>query len=213
MYKPPNNMAPVSPSVDTPDSDAPASGPLNDQHYQQLHNAKARRSKIDFAIKVASFNGWSIGIFAALSALFLPLSFSFQSLLITLGLGAVAYHEFKGRRLLRALDARGPRLLGYNQIGLGAVIVVYCLWTLMAELAGPGAYAQTLQEHPELSQVLGSTDGLVRFITVLVYGTIIALTVPYQALMAWYYFSRGKHLDIYVSQTPGWVTDLERAAA
>ena len=169
--------------------------------------------KIDRAIAVATFNGWSIGFFAALSALFLPLSFSLLGLLITLGLAAVAYHEFKGRRLLRALDVSGPRLLGFNQIGLGAVIVVYCLWNLVAELAGPGAYAQTIGEHPELAEVLGSTEGLYRLIVVLVYGAVIVLTIPYQALMAWYYFSRGKHMESYISQTPDWVTDLERAAA
>ncbi len=193
--------------------EGPPDGPLNQQHYAALRNAKTKRSKIDFAIGVATFNGWSVGIFAALSALFLPLSFSLLGVFITLGLGAVAYHEFKGRRLLRALDVSGPRLLGFNQIGLGAVIVVYCLWSLIAELAGPGAYAQTIQEHPELAEILGSTEGLYRLIVVLVYGSVIVLTIPYQALMAWYYFSRSKHLKTYISQTPGWVTDLERAAA
>ncbi len=200
-------------SVGPDSADGQPGGPLDQQHYDELRSAKTRRSKIDFAAGVATFNGWSLGIFAVLSALFLPLSFSLQGLLITAGLAVVAYHEFKGRRLLRLLDAQGPRLLGYNQIGLGVVIVGYSLWSLIAELAGPGAYAQTIEEHPELAQVLGSTDGLVRLITVLVYGTIIALTVPYQALMAWFYFSRAKHLHTYISQTPAWVSDLERAAA
>ncbi len=194
----------------TPDQ---PTGPLNQQHYDVMREAKTKRSKIDFAIGVASFNGWSIGIFAAISALFLPLSFTLQSLFITLGLGAVAYHEFKGRKLLRALDLRAPKLLGLNQIALGAVIVAYCAWSLIAELAGPGTYAQTIQEHPELADVLGETDGLVRLIVVLVYGSVIALTIPYQALMAWYYLSRTKHIQTYISQTPQWVTDLERAAA
>ena len=135
------------------------------------------------------------------------------SFLVLLGLGAVAYHEFKGRRMLRALDVRGPRLLGFNQIGFGVVIVGYCVWNLVVELAGPGAYAQTIEEHPELGEILGSTDGLYRMAVVLVYGTVIVLTIPYQALMAWYYFSRSKHLETYIRQTPGWVTDLERAAA
>lgn len=188
-------------------------GPLDEQHYEQLRNAKSRRVKIDRAIGVASFNGWSIGVFAALSALFLLLSFDLLGLLITLGLGAVAYHEFKGRRMLRALNVSGPRLLGFNQIGFGVVVVAYCAWTLIAELAGPGAYAQTIEEHPELAEILGSTEGLYRMVVVLVYGTAIALTIPYQALMAWYYFSRSKHMETYISQTPGWVTDLERAAA
>ncbi len=204
-----NSRSPLGDSEQT----AAGQGPLSAEHYEQLRSAKSRRRKIDRTIAVAGFNGWSIGIFAALSALFLPLSFSLLGLLITLGLGAVAYHEFKGRRLLRALDLTGPRLLGFNQIGFGALIVAYCVWTLIAEFAGPGAYAQTIEQNPELAQVLGPTEGLYRLVVVLVYGTVIALTIPYQAFMAWYYFSRGKHLETYISQTPAWVTDVERAAA
>lgn len=192
---------------------APANEPLNQQHYDAMREAKTKRKKIDFAIGVATFNGWSIGIFAALSALILPLSFNFQGLLITLGLGAVAYHEFKGRRLLHLLDTRAPKLLGYNQLALGAVIVGYCAWNLIAELAGPGSYAQTIQENPELAEVLGPMEDLMSMIIVLVYGSAILLTIPYQALIAWYYFSRAKHLKAYIDQTPQWVTDLQRAAA
>jgi hypothetical protein len=201
----------ISPGGDT--SNGQPSGPLNQQHYEALRNAKSKRVKIDRAIAVASFNGWSIGIFAALSALFLPFSFNLLGLLITLGLGAVAYHEFKGRQLLRTLDVNAPRLLGLNQIWLGVVIIGYCIWSLVAELAGPGAYAQTIEEHPELAEILGSTQGLYRMVVVMTYSTVIVLTIPYQALMAWYYFSRHKHLVAYIDQTPHWVTDLERAAA
>ncbi|MCH9003291.1 MAG: hypothetical protein IIC02_12015, partial [Planctomycetes bacterium] len=117
------------------------------------------------------------------------------------GLGLVAYYDFKGLRLLRALDERGPRVLGFNQIGFGLLIVAYCAWSLIVELTGPGAYAQTIEQNPELAQILGSTDGLLRFAVVLVYGTAIALTVPYQALMAWYYFSRGKHMTSTANMT------------
>jgi len=191
----------------------PASQPLSPQHYDAMREAKTRRTKIDFAIGVASFNGWSLGIFAVLSALLLPLSFSLQGLLIALGLGAVAYHEFKGRRLLHLLDTSAPRLLGYNQLALGALIVGYCAWSLIAELAGPGSYAQTIQENPELADVLGPLDGLMSTIVVMVYGGAILLTIPYQGLIAWYYFSRAKHLQAYIDQTPRWVTDLQRAAA
>jgi hypothetical protein len=205
-------QSPEPPGLINTSASAPAA-PLDERHYEALRDAKTRRKKIDRAIAVASFNGWSIGIFAALSALFLPLSLSLLGVLVTLGLGAVAYHEFKGRRMLRALDVRGPRLLGFNQIGFGVVIVGYCVWNLAVELGGPGAYAQTIQEHPELGEILGSTEGLYRMAVVLVYGTVIVLTIPYQALMAWYYFSRSKHLETYIRQTPGWVTDLERAAA
>lgn len=178
-----------------------------------MREAKSKRAKIDFAIGVATFNGWSVGIFAAISALILPLSFSVQGLLITAGLGAVAYHEFKGRRLLHRLDTWAPRLLGFNQIALGAVIVGYCAWNLINEMTGPGSYAQAIEQNPELADVLGSMENLMSVIVVAVYGSAILLTIPYQALIAWYYFSREKHLRAYIEQTPRWVTDLQRAAA
>ncbi len=199
------------PSQHTPTE--PTVEPLSRQHYDAMRDAKSKRAKIDFAIGVATFNGWSIGIFAVISALILPLSFSLQGLLVAAGLGAVAYHEFKGRRLLHLLDTRAPRLLGYNQLALGAVIVGYCAWSLIAELAGPGSYAQTIEQNPELADVLGSMEGLMSTIVVAVYVGAILLTIPYQGLIAWYYFSREKHLRAYIDQTPGWVTDLQRAAA
>ncbi|MEZ6190535.1 MAG: hypothetical protein R3C45_04510 [Phycisphaerales bacterium] len=192
--------------------DAPGA-PLSEQHYQALRDAKNGRKKIDLAIGVATFNGWSIGVFAALSALILPLSFSLSGLFVTIGLGVVAYNEFKGRAMLRLLDAKGARHLGYNQIALGGVIVVYCVWSLLAALFGPDAYAEVIAENPELGQVLGSTGELYRFIAAAVYGGAILLTVPYQALMAWYYFSRARHITNYVEQTPAWVTEFQRSAA
>ena len=61
--------------------------------------------------------------------------------------------------------------------------------------------------------MLGDPDELIRFATVIVYGSVIVLTIPYQALIAWFYFSRVKHVTQYVDQTPQWVTQMQRAAA
>lgn len=194
-----------------PDAVSPAE--LSDDHYRALREAKVRRKKIDFAIGVATFNGWSLGLFAGLSGLVLPLSFSLSGLFICLGLAVVSYHEFQGRALLRALDPRAARLLGYNQIGLGAVIVGYCLWSLAAVFVGPDPYAEVIAQNPELAQMLGDTGELYRMGAAIVYGMAILLTIPYQALMAWYYFSRARHVTQYVSQTPAWITRMQKAAA
>jgi len=185
--------------------------PLTDEHYQALRDAKVRRKKIDRAVSVASFNGWSTGVFAALSAPFAL--FSFSGFLVCLGLGVVAYHEFKGRAMLLAFDLRGPRVLGYNQIGFGALLVAYCLWSLYEALAGPNPYAQYIEADPAMANMLGGIGDLYTFGAVIVYGSVIVLTVPYQAFMAWYYFSRSKHLRDYLSQTPGWIAQAQRAVA
>jgi hypothetical protein len=178
-----------------------------------MSDAKARRKKIDLAIGVATFNGWSVGVFAGLSGLVLLFSFGVLGLILTVGLAAVAYQEFRGRAGLRQLDPGGARLLGWNQVALGALIVGYCAWNLATTLLGAGAYDDVIQRHPELAQVLGDTGALIRFVAAAVYGVAIALTIPYQALVAWFYFSRTGHIERYVQQTPAWVTQVQRAAA
>jgi len=207
---PGNNPDPTASGIASAPSNV-ASTPLTGEHYEALRDAKIRRKKIDRAVSVASFNGWSTGAFAALSAPFA--FFSFSSFLICLGLGAVAYHEFKGRAMLRTLDLRGPRVLGYNQIGFGALLVVYCLWNLYAAMTGPNPYAEYIQADPALGDMLGGIGDMYTFGAILVYGSVIVLTVPYQAFMAWYYFSRSVHLRDYLNQTPDWVTQAQRAAA
>ncbi len=193
------------------DANTPPGSPLDAQHYQALRQAKVRRAKLDRAAAVAAFNGWSLAIFAALS---LPFAlFSLKGLVVCLGLGAVAYHEFKGRRMLHQLDPRGPRLLGINQLALGVLIVGYCAWSLLTAFTGPSPYAEYIQAEPALRQTLGSVDELYRLGAVAIYGGVILLILPYQGLMAWYHFSRAKHLHAYLDQTPDWVTEMQRATA
>ena len=72
-----------------------------------------------------------------------------------LGLSAVAYHEFKGRALLRDLDLKGPRVLGYNQIGFGVLLVGYCVWSLIDAVVGPNPYETYIEAEPALADMLG----------------------------------------------------------
>lgn len=185
--------------------------PLTAEHYEALRDAKPRRAKIDRAIKMASFNGWSTGVFAALSVPFA--FFSVSGLLICLGLGAVTYHEFKGRAMLRRLDLGAPKYLGMNQIGFGALIVVYCLWSMYTAMTGTSSFAEHIAADPALAQALGPVDDLYKTLSLVVYGAGAVLTLIYQAVVSRYYFSRLKHLREYLEQTPQWVTEVERAAA
>ncbi len=201
-------------AANNPAANHPASSePLSEQHYREMREAKVRRKKIDVAIGVATFNGWSLGIFAGLSALILPFSISLLGVLITVGLAWVAYTEFQGRTMLRQLNPDAAKKLAYNQIALAGVIVGYCLWNIIDTVAGPGAYAEVIERNPELEQMLGGTGEVIQMLTVVVYSVVIVLTIPYQALIAWYYYSRAKHIRQYVSQTPRWVTNLQKEAA
>ena len=186
---------------------------LSDEQVQAVRDAKAGRKKIDVAIHVASFNGWSLAIFAGLSGLICLFSPGLVSVLITLGLACTAYHEFKGRAMLRELNPKGAMHLGYNQLAWGGLVVAYCAWSMVYALVGPSAYEQVIERNPELADILGSSEQMVRGIAVMVYGLAILLTVPYQGLVAWFYFSRAKHVNRYVENTPEWITQVQRAAA
>jgi len=80
-------------------------------------------------------------------------------------------------------------------------------------LTGQGPFSAEIEANPELATVLSSFDQidyLYRFLIVAVYGTVIVLSVVFQGLNALYYFTRGKHIEAYVRETPGWVLDLQR---
>jgi len=186
----------------------PSDGPLSSQHRQELSQANRRAKKVLGAAKVATFNGWSFGVFAAMSLVFGM--FSITSLLVGVGLGVVAWNEFRGRDLLRGFDPRGPHLLGWNQVGLIGLLVVYSLWCIFIGLTGPNPYQAYIDQSPELDSMLGPIVGLHVILTLGVYGTVIVVSVIFQGLNALYYFKRGKLLETYLRQTPPWIIELQR---
>ena len=188
--------------------------PLSREHYYELEAAKPRFKKVRAAARVAAFNGWTLAILAVLS---LPFAlFSVEGMLMTAGLSVIAYIEFRGRRGLLQYNPSAGTLLGWNQVGLLTLILIYCLWQLWAGLSGPSSLAAELHAQPELGEAIGSLDEvetLYKGVVVAFYGTIIALSVVVQGLNAFYYFTRRKHLVACLQETPEWVLDLERRAS
>lgn len=164
--------------------------PLTEGHYRELALANRRAKTIRTAAGVAAFNGWGTSAFAALSA---PFAFSsFAGLFITVGLAVIAYNEFRGRKRLLRFDPSAASLLGWNQTALLAIIVVYCLWMLLASLAGAVPLAAELQASPELAEAIGSLDGfeaLYKTLVVALYGTVMLLSAIFQGLNSLYYFT------------------------
>lgn len=191
---------------------APASdGPLTQEHHRELALATGRAKRIRKAARVATFNGWVIGIFAAVSAPFAL--FSMAGFLVTVGLTLIAYNEFQGRKRLLQFDPSSSTLLGWNQVALLSLIIVYCLWMLFTGLTGAGPFAAEMEANPEIAAALGSLDEfdhLYKVLVVAVYGTVIVLSTIFQGLNALYYFTRRKHVEAYVQETPDWVLDVQR---
>lgn len=185
-------------------SDAPS--PLTPEQQQELHDAKERAGSFMGAAKVAAFNGWTIGFFAVVSILFGL--FSLTGLIVGIGLAAVARNELVGRRRIRDLDAGGLELLWRNQIGLMALIIVYCVWSMYRAVAAPDP------QIAEMSEILGPDTGdLIQSLTLTLYGAVIAATAVFQGLNARYYFVRIDRLQEYLRVTPPWVVELQRSSA
>ena len=192
----------------------PSPSPLAPQHHEELALANERGKKIRKAAGVACFNGWVTAVFAVSSAPFAP--FSIVGFLVTIGLSVVAYNEFQGRKRLLRFDREAARLLGWNQIGFVSLIVGYCCWMMFTGLTGEGPFAKQLAAQPELGQVLGSLDQfdyIYKLIVVAVYGTVIVLSAVFQGGNAAYYFTRRKHIEAYLRETPAWVLDVQRVTA
>jgi len=186
--------------------------PLSPEQQEELALANARAQKILSATKVATFNGWTIGAFAAITLLVALFSllfalFSLTALVIGVGMAIVARNEFRGRGLLRRFDAQGPQLLGRNQVGFMTLIIGYCVWSIYSTLNNP------IPQLEELEAVLGATGDLVTNLTVAVYAVAIGLTLLFQGLNARYYFARIKLVQGYLEETPAWIIDLQRATA
>ena len=190
----------------------PQGNPLSEEHHHAIAAANQRGKKIRKAASVAAFNGWVTGFFAVTSAPFAL--FSSVGFVVTAGLTIVAYNEFQGRRRLLGFDPEAARFLGRNQLGFLTLIVGYCLWMLYTGLTGESPIAAEMAAKPELRDALGSVeefDWIYRLFVGAVYGTVIVLSIVFQGWNAYYYFSRRRHIDQYVSETPEWVRDVQRA--
>jgi hypothetical protein len=84
---------------------------------------------------------------------------------------------------------------------------------MAAGLTAESPLAAELDANPEIGQVLGSLeefDVLYKGLIVAVYGTVLVLSVVLQGLNSLYYFTRRKHVEAYLQETPDWVVGVQR---
>jgi len=195
------------------DTPAPpgAAAPCSPEQLAALRDATERARTIRNAARLATFNAWTIGIFAA-PALLIGL-FSLPSFIIGAGLAVVTFNEYRGAQRLRRFDRYAPRMLGWNQVGLATGLVIYGAVGLYNALAGPGYYAEQIAQMPSLAATLEPLGRLYSFIAVITYSGVIGGSLIFQGLNAWYYFTREKHIRDYLVRTPPWVVQVQRAAA
>jgi hypothetical protein len=192
-----------------PGSQGGGPGPLSADHLRALGEARVRSRKVRRAAGVATMSGWTMAFFALMTLL--PALFGdFVSLVLGIGLSVVAFNELRGAAMLKRLDANGAKRLGWNQIGLGALIVLYSLWSLVSALRDPLALVGGSTGNAEANQML---TGIAAPLAAAIYGTMAIIGVIGPGLTAWYYFTRGRLVREVVAQTPAWVIDAMRATA
>jgi hypothetical protein len=186
-------------------------GPLTAEHRRELSTARDRSRAIRKTARVAAFNGWTTAIIAAASAPFSltsPVSF-----VLTVAIALVAFNEFRGRKRILNFDPSGASILGWNQLIFLAMITAYSLWMLYSSLNDSGSVSDELKGYVDLDATLGSSGGfagLYKQIVVCLYGGVIGLSALFQGGTAFYYFSRRRHIEDFVAETPAWVRDVQR---
>src|SRR6266480_1617162 len=136
-----------------------ADNPLSTAHHQELAAARERAKPIRKAARVAAFNGWTTAAIAAFSAMFLLFDRGGLAVALTLVLALVAYNEFRGRKQLLNFDPAAATLLGCNQLGLLAMVVAYCLWSLYGSAGEADAVRAELKSYSDLDAALGTAGG------------------------------------------------------
>ena len=191
----------------------PAIGPLTLEHRQEYTLARKRAKSIYKAAAVAAFNAWATAVAAVLSLPFALVSmFGFVT---TAALCFVAGIEFRGRKRLLQFDPSAAAILGWNQLTLLALIVGYCGWSIYTSFYGANSVTAQLQAFSEIEPALnGSSAGveiLVQRVVVVLYGSVIVLSIVVQGLSALYYFTRRRYIDAYLTETPAWIRELQRS--
>lgn len=183
---------------------------LSAEHIAQLAASSIALRKARRAAGAAKFSGWTLALFAAITALgglTDPIS-----LATALALAVIAWSEFKGARAVQRLDPTASRRLVANQLALLALIIVYGGLNIAHALAaGPPAGLEPTGEA-QVDQMLGEIGDLTKLITLGVYAALVVIGVPIQLLMAAYHARRGRQLRDCLAQTPPWVIEVARAA-
>jgi len=178
--------------------------PFTPEQRQELEDAKERAASFMGAARVASCNGWTFGVFAAISIL--SGLGSLPVFLVGVGLAVVARNEFLGRKRIVDFQPSGFDLLWKNQVALMAIIIAYCLWAMgHSQLA-------TDPSMQELNELMGEGfDEMVQSLVTVAYVAVIAATVIFQGWNARYYWVRMARLESYLAETPQWVVDVQRS--
>lgn len=190
--------------------DASSSEPRREaENLALMQTARKTLRPVKRAMAFAAFNAWSLAAMAGLSLL-LTLTGP-ANLIGAVLLGAAAFAEFTGLKKLKNMDADGAVWLTRNQLAILVMVVAYCGWKVYSAMYGPSAYEQAIAENPEVADMLGDFDAVIRDLSVLMYSAVGLLAGIWQLVMARFYHRTGKRLRQWRAQTPAWVVEAQKA--
>lgn len=182
---------------------------LSEQNFAQLAEARRAWRKIGRAVGVATFDGWTMGVFGALT--FLMGMTSIPSILLGIGMCGVAFVELRGADGLKKLRPGVTGRLALNQLALAAMLTIYSLWCIWGQWHGAGPFAQEAATDPDVAVMLQQYEHITRLIPLVLYGGIILVATVGLGAMAWYYHTRGQLLRAYLERTPSWILKMQEA--
>jgi hypothetical protein len=198
--------------MDSFPADTSPSGPLvltNDQMHQ-LAAARDACLPVSRAVRVASMSGWTMVVFAGLT-LIAGLSMV-SAIWMGLAMTITAMVELRACRRLRRLDPSATSTLAYNQLVLAFLIVLYALWKVDGVISAAPAVAKvSINIDGPASRFLQGNPIFLRDAQLFGYVAMAGIALLTQGTTAWYYFSRNKWLKQYVSSTPEWILQIQRA--
>lgn len=206
--------------MSSPSSSTDAAPAISDAQRIEIERGAEREKRFAFARKLASFNGVGAGIFAAISLL--SAVFDVSSLLLAFPLAIIAFVELNGGQRVARYERNGLLQLACNQLALVALVGVYALTQILSaqnsasplgEIMAQGGVPTADLGISDMSAELGNFDEMYRSAVTAFYGVVFVVTALSQGGCAFYYYSRLKHLDHFLAQTPRWVIDHLRSRA
>jgi len=166
--------------------------------------------KIRRAVTTATFDGWTVAFFGILTFIFSI--GDIISMALGAGLTVIGVIELYGAKRLKRLDQSAIAFLVWNQIALGSLLLIYAVWRTVDILHHPATASSLGATEAELDAAgMGNIANLEQSMMLAVYGSLMAIAVFGQGSMALYYFTRRKHVQTYLAETPPWITQMQRA--
>jgi hypothetical protein len=157
----------------------------------------------------ASFEGWSLAIFGALTLVCGGYG-SASGVMVSIALLTTGIFEIRAAGQLRRLNPSAINRLVGNELVVAAALIAYAMINLYLSRHGGGTPSQIEQM---IGQAGGSTIDIGDQLTSAVelfYLAVIVFALLFQGGTALIYLSRRPHLKRYLEQTPDWIQQMQR---